>query len=41
MEDMNFYNKRYTRLREDGCIVDGFSSKHNKINITILHVVFS
>ena len=25
MEDMNFYNKHYIRIREDGCIVDGFS----------------
>ena len=25
MEDMNFYNKHYIRVREDGCIVDGFS----------------
>lgn len=22
---MNFYNKHYIRIREDGCIVDGFS----------------
>ena len=25
MDDMNFYNKHYVTLREDGCIVDGFS----------------
>lgn len=26
MEDMNFYNKHYIRIREDGCIIDGFSN---------------
>ena len=25
MEDMNFYNKHYIRIREDGCIINGFS----------------
>ena len=25
MHDLNFYNKHYIRIREDGCIVDGFS----------------
>ena len=25
MEDMNFYNKHYIRIREDGCVMDGFS----------------
>lgn len=25
MEDINFYNKHYIRIREDGCIIDGFS----------------
>lgn len=25
MDNMNFYQKHYIRIREDGCIVDGFS----------------
>lgn len=25
MNEMNFYHKHYIRIREDGCIVDGFS----------------
>ena len=33
MYDMTLYNKHYIRIREDGCIVDGFSLKHNKTNI--------
>lgn len=25
MDNMNFYNRHYIRIREDGCVVDGFS----------------
>ena len=30
MEDKIFYNKHYIRIREDGCIVDGFSDAFNQ-----------